>query len=287
MRAGYRRLALACAVAGAMSAVAASPHGGDTLARLARIAELYHDTALGFACQETIEYHGEESGRIRFAYIFTHEDGRLRDFRTWKMGTTAAQRGVEVDPEDYHVPRYLASAYLWAFVFRADRQPLHSFFNLGNDEALSRPAVKIGFQPKGAVQKGLNDWVGVAWVDRKTSQILKVEAWTPENWNRRAERDADLAGARKRESRWESDWYDIESVVTEFSVIKNGMRFPGKVTITRTQSKVRGGKRDFPLVEHEVLRVTQEYSDYEFFSVRTAEQIDHFMAGEGPLPADR
>jgi hypothetical protein len=287
VKAGCRRTALAFAVAGALSAVAGSPHDPGTLARLARIAALYHDSALGFACQETIEYHGEESGRIRFAYIFTHEDGRLRDFRTWKTGTTAAQRGAEVDPEDYRVPRYLASAYLWAFVFRADRQPLHAFFNLGDDEALGRSAVKIGFQPKGEIQKGLNDWAGVAWIDRETSQILKVEAWTPENWNRHAKRDADLAAAPKRGPRWESDWYDIESVVTEFSVVKNGMRFPGKVTITRTQSRVSGGKRDFPLVEHEILRVTQEYSDYEFFSVRTAEQIDHFMAGDEPLPAGR
>lgn len=278
------RLGISC-LATVVAALASAAGGDGTLARLSRVAALYRDTALGFACQETIEYHGEESGRIGFAYIFTHENGRLRDFRTWRTGTTAAQRGAEVDPRDYHVPDYLGSAYLWAFVFRSDRQPLHEFFDLGTGEALGRPAVKIGFQPKGAIRKGLNDWVGVAWIDRETSQILKVEAWTPENWNRRARRDADLAAAATRDPAWESDWYDIEAVATEFSVIENGMRFPGRVTITRTQSKVRGGKRDFPLVEHEILRVTQEYSGYEFFSVRTAEEIGRFVSGDGPLPS--
>src|SRR6185295_2263675 len=105
-----------------------------TLTRLARVAELYRDTALGFACQETIAYSGRATGRIQFAYLFIRdESGRLRDFRTWKTGTTAKERGREVHPEDYRVPAFLEGAYLWAFTFRADRQPLFHFERLGNE----------------------------------------------------------------------------------------------------------------------------------------------------------
>lgn len=256
------------------------PSSGPTLTRLARVAELYRDTALGFACLETIEYRGKRTGRIKFSYLFIHdEDGRFRDYRTWRAGTTANARGTEVNPTDYHVPRFLESAYLWAFVFRSDRQALHAFHDLGDGVALDRPATKLGFQPKGTVQKGLNDWVGIAWIDRETSQILKVEAWTPEDWNRRVERDAAMTDARGHDLGWESDPYDIESIVTEYSVVKNGMRFPGRVTIVRSVSTVLGGERDFPLRERELLRVTQKYSDYEFFSVRTREEIQRIVAG--------
>src|SRR5580765_1677350 len=81
---------------------------GDTersLSRLARVAELYRDTALGFACQETIAYSGIATGRIQFAYLFIRDEhGRFRDFRAWKTGTTAKERGREVNPQDYGVP---------------------------------------------------------------------------------------------------------------------------------------------------------------------------------------
>ena len=108
----------------------------STLSRLARVADLYRDAALEFACLETIEYRGATSGRgrIQFSYIFIHENGKFRDYRTWRTGTTASTKGEEVDPANYHVPQFLESAYLWAFVFREDRQPHHSYFNLGTGE---------------------------------------------------------------------------------------------------------------------------------------------------------
>jgi len=157
----------------------APERSGPTLTRLARVAELYRDTALSFSCQEQIEYRGKSTGRIQFAYLFIHDDdGKFRDYRTWRTGTTASAKGEEVDPANYHVPRFLQSAYLWAFIFRADRQPHHAFFNLGEDTVLGRPALKIGFQPKGTILKGWNDWTGIASIDRETSQILRVEAWS-------------------------------------------------------------------------------------------------------------
>ncbi|HJQ96823.1 MAG TPA: hypothetical protein VJ826_00845 [Candidatus Polarisedimenticolaceae bacterium] len=254
--------------------LATAPSSAPTLSRLARVAELYRDSALNFACLETIEYRGGDSGRIQFSYIFIHDDDKkFRDYRTWRTGTTASAKGEEVDPANYHVPRFLQSAYLWAFVFRKDRQPHHAFFNLGKDEALGRPAVKIGFQPKGSLMKGWNDWAGVAWIDAETSQILKVEAWSPEHWNRKVKLDADVAAAPAKEQLWESEPYEIETVVTEFSVLKNGMRFPGKITIDRVVSTVLGGEREWRTRDRAVYHVTQEYSKYEFFSVRTEVEI--------------
>jgi hypothetical protein len=278
--AGIRRSAAVLAVLVAGSALVTPQAGDSRLATYARVASLYHDTALGFACRETITYRGPTTGRIGFAYIFVHENGRLHDYRTWSSGTLAADRGKEVDPATYHVPRFLASAYLFPFVFREDRQPLHAFYNLGEDEALGRRALKVGFQPKGAIKVGENDWVGTAWFDLETSQFLKVQAWSPADWDKRATREQEIAAAPSKGHSWESDPYEIETVEVEYGVVKNGMRFPSKVTIVQTRSKVHRGERDDPLSEYEILRVTQEYSDYEFFSVRSSEEIRRIVSGD-------
>lgn len=264
-----RRVLLLVATALSLAARAAEADGLDrTLTRLARVAELYRDNALGFACQETIAYSGSKTGRIQFAYLFIRDgSGRLRDFRTWKTGTTAKERGQEVDPRDYGVPRFLESAYLWAFIFRADRQPLYRFDVLREEAALGRSAVVIEFLPREPIRKGLNDWAGYAWVDRETTQILEVEAYTPADWNRKMRRDA-----------------DIERIVTTFGFEKNGMRFPSHVEITTTRFAVVSGSVHDELRESTVRKVTQDYSHFEFFSVRTRDEILRFVNGEGPLP---
>ena len=99
------RIALAVALGASTLATPGGPEPLDldrTLVRLSRVAELYRDSALGFACQETIAYKGERTGRIQFAYLFIRDDGgKLRDFRTWNKGTTASRRGQEVNPLDY------------------------------------------------------------------------------------------------------------------------------------------------------------------------------------------
>jgi hypothetical protein len=265
-------------------------HGADDsgrerlLARLARVAELYRDTALGFACQETITYSGSETGRIGFAYLFIRdESGKLRDFRTWRTGTTVAERGREVDPRDYKVPRFLASAYLWAFVFRSDRQPLYRFDVLREETVGDRTAVVIQFVPREPIRKGLNDWAGFASVDRETSQLLEVEAYTPADWNKRTRRDADVARAQTLDVHDDRKSYEIERIVTVFGFEKNGMRFPSHVAITKTRSSVVPGPAQDALREVTVRTVTQDYSKFEFFSVRSSEEIQHFVNGEVPL----
>jgi hypothetical protein len=273
-----------CALVFLVAVVSAGADAGGadlinpTLTRLARVAELYRDNALGFACHETISYTGSATGRIQFAYLFIRDEhGRLRDFRTWKTGTTAKERGQEVNPGDYRVPRFLESAYLWAFIFRADRQPLHRFESMGEGTTLGHPSLRVEFLPREPIRKGLNDWAGYAWIDRETTQILEVEAYTPADWNRKRRLDAGLAE--------EGQAYDIERIVTQFGFEKNGMRFPSHVEITTTRSTVVPGANHGVLRESTVRKVTQDYARFEFFSVRTKEEITRFVNGGGPLPA--
>ncbi len=253
-----------------------------TLGRLARVAELYRDNALGFACEETISYTGQRNGQVRFSYLFIRdEEGKLHDFRTWKSGKT----GKAIDPRDYKVPRFLESAYLWAFVFRADRQPLYKFA-LGETEAGDDPrVVVILFGPRAPVLAGLNDWVGSARIDRKTSQILSVTAFTPADWNRRIARERAIAAAPTTDVHEDRKSYDIESILTVFGFIKNGMRFPSHVEITMTHSSIAPGSVYDEVNDYVVRKVTQDYRDFEFFSVRSSEEISRFVDDDQPLPA--
>jgi hypothetical protein len=90
--------------------------------------------------------------------------------------------------------------------------------------------------------------------------------------------ESDIAVASSKELVWESEPYEIDTVVTEFTVVKNGMRFPGKVTIDRVVSTVLGGEREWRTRDRKVYHVTQEYSRYEFFSVRTEDEIRRIVA---------
>jgi tetratricopeptide (TPR) repeat protein len=255
----------------------------DRLVRLARVAERYRDTGLNFTCRESISCYDCVPARQQFSYVFVHENGRLRIFRTAATDTISARRGQEADPAAFGVRRFLESATLFAFVFLSDRQPMYSYFGLGEDKALGRSALKIGFQPKDRIVIGKNDWAGVAWIDRDTGQILRVEAWTPENWNAHARREQELAGAELRDPQWKGTLHTIESVVVEFDFEHNGMRFPTKSVMSKTESRVLGGRRDSHLEERERLRVTQEYSDYEFF----AAEPDLHVKGEQAAESER
>ena len=271
-------LAVLCSALTPRTALAAD----ERLARLARVAERYRDPGLNFSCRESISSFESIFSRPQFSYVFVHENGRRRIFRTAATDAISARHGQEVDPAAFGFRHFLGSATLFAFVFLSDRQPMHSYFGLGDDMALGRSAMKIGFQPKDRIVIGKNDWAGVAWIDRETSQILKVEAWTPENWNAHARRAQDISGAGSHNPRWESELYSIESVVVEFDFEHDGMRFPTKSVMLKTESKVLGGQRNSPIDEHERLRVTQEYSDYEFFS---AEPDTHAKAA--PAASDQ
>lgn len=242
------------------------------LDRLRRVAGLYHDTALQFASDEEISATGlREPCRFEYIYVYSASQG-LRDFRT----LPGARHPREVDPGGYPIPQFLRRAYSWVFVFAASARKHHRYAIAGEDEALGRPAIKVTFEPIPPFRRDVNEWFGTAWVDRETFQILKVEALQREEHGKQVELEKDLAspaGSGRVRPRHRS----IERVTTEFSVEKNGMRFPGKASIVRTEFTVPGAAA--PVDESLVYRVEQSYSNYRFFHVRSRDEIRAIVSG--------
>jgi hypothetical protein len=241
------------------------------LDRLGRVAGLYHDTALQFSCDEEITGTGLADAPYRFEYIYVYSASQgLRDYRT----VPGVNPPHEVDPNAYRIPQFLRRAYSWVFVFGAAARKHHRYAIVGEDNALGRAALKVTFEPIPPFRRDVNEWYGTAWVDRETFQILKVEALKREEQRKQRELEEDLAsppgnGRRKR--------HRIERVTTEFSVEKNGMRFPGKVAIALTEFVVPG--EGAPFDESPVYRIEQNYTNYRFFSVRTRDEIRALVSG--------
>ena len=76
-----------------------------------------------------------------------------------------------------------------------------------------------------------------------------------------------------------SETYVVEQISTEFTVVKNGMRFPGSVVTRDLQYRVVGGERSRQHRERLLRRVEQTYQDYRFFGVRTEEEIKGVLGG--------
>jgi hypothetical protein len=77
--------------------------------------------------------------------------------------------------------------------------------------------------------------------------------------------------------------YNIERIVTDFGFEKNGMQFPSHVEITTTRSSFVAGQIHDELRESTVLKVSQDYTHFEFFSVRSSDEIMRFVNGESAL----
>ena len=76
--------------------------------------------------------------------------------------------------------------------------------------------------------------------------------------------------------------YDVADIVTEFTVEKNGMRFPGRVEIVKSRYKIFKGKRGAKAIERDLFRVTQAYTSYRFFGVRARDRVRDIVAGTVP-----
>ena len=146
----------------------------------------------------------------------------------------------------------------------------------GDETVGDRTALVIQFVPREPIRKRLNDWAGYAWIDRESSQILMVEAYAPADWNQKVRPKAELLAKRQP--------YDIVRVVTDFGFEKNGMRFPSHVELTTTHHSVVAGNNRDELRESIAQKLTQDYSRFEFYSVRSSDEIMRFVNGERPLP---
>jgi hypothetical protein len=239
------------------------------LARLSQTAVQYRESALQFSCQERISWSARGKGGVAaFGYVFVFEEGYgFSDYRTPPRRGSRKKPLEKVEPETFGVPRYLGSAYLWIFSFRAERQGRHRYELLGEEDLNGRPALRIHFEPIAPYVPGVNDWFGTAWVERGTAQLLKLEAYTPNSWN-------ELQKARQHENGEGPDTaqYSIERITTLFTVERNGMRFPGKVELSREQVEVSKRGSGWHATTTTLLQVNQVYSNYEFFGVEVQGQ---------------
>jgi hypothetical protein len=256
------------------------------LDRLGRVAWLYADTALRFSCRETIT--ADNQSPHHYDYIYTpDENGRFKDYRTRTVG----HGGQEVDLKDEHLPRWLGQAYSWVFIFRADKRQRYHFVATDGDEVLGRPAIRLTFEPIPPYEEGLNDWSGTAFIDRETSQILRVEASSLNDFLERSRFDAAVeglraalpGGARSTGLEPQPRQFKFETIVTEFGAEKNGMRFPSEVLIEMRRYRVPG-RHGRESDSERVYRVRQEYADYRFFSVRTEQEIKALFSAPAPAP---
>lgn len=256
----------------------AIPELDQLLSRMARVAELYRDNVLSFTCNETISYSGRDaSGLYRFAYIyrFSEEDQLLEDYRIprGRLADASAARQERLALEGYGFPEYVLRAYSWIFVFREEVQPSFRFTIEGTEKCQGRAAIRVRFEAIPPFKDESNAWVGTALVDRETYQLLHVEAI------RASEYDRYLMLRKMREERRDSGasnyrgTYTYSTYTTEFDVVRNGLRLPGRVMITRTEYELRGGPERGAVLEHPAYKVIQTYKRYRFFSVRTAEEI--------------
>jgi hypothetical protein len=248
------------------------------LARMERVARLYSDVALRFVSRETIAASPGPTRSFDYVYIFG-EDGKFRDYRT-RVGDRS---GKEVNLEAAGMPRWLNQAFSWAFIFRSNRRERYHFELEGEAQVLGRTAYRLRFEPIPPIEKNLNDWFGTVWIDRSTSQILRVEAQTPEDFDERWRLARRLAASPVSPKDAIRPYFSVESITTQFGVEKNGMTFPSEVLIERSRFTIpgRSGERfDTRLV----YRVRQTYDDYRFFSVHTADEIRAILSRSAPNP---
>jgi hypothetical protein len=263
---------------------AAEPQDPDLtplLDRLGRVAWLYADTALHFSCRETITVDGGSAHH--YDYIYTHDaDGRFKDYRTRPGGHS----GEEVDLAEERLPRWLGQAYSWVFIFRADRRERYRFAASDGGEVLGRPALRLDFTPILPYEENVNDWWGTFFIDKDTSQILKVEATGLNDFLERA-RFADTIKALRASPPDKSSpgyieppplFFKFETITTLFGTEKNGMRFPSEVQIESRRYRVPGHRGQESDAQR-IYKVRQTYTKYRFFSVRTAAEIKAMLSG--------
>ncbi|HZI95340.1 MAG TPA: hypothetical protein VFE84_13930 [Patescibacteria group bacterium] len=255
-------------------AVAPAPLPGDReagiLQRLARTAVRYREFALKFTCREKMSWSPyEKRGSAEFGYVFEFNEGfGFSDFRTLSNASSRGKAPPEAFPDRMGVPAYLGSPYLWIFTFREERQRRHKYVILGNEQVDGRQAVMIHFEPRPPIDAGVNDWFGTAWVDQETALLLKVEAYTPDNW-------AELSKLKEHLARdtEQGGFHDVQRITTIFSVEKNGMRFPGKVELRNERHRLIRRAGQWSTWTSVRLQVDQEYTGYAFYGVETNQKV--------------
>jgi len=278
-----------------VAASASEPPDLDViLEHLSRVAGLYVDEALRFTCDERIvatRYDLNHRPLARqqhdFAYVYVFEESAatarnrlagLRDFRTELSEAGEIAGAAEVDLADLGLALFLQRAYSWAFIFGTETAARYEFRLEGEDRVLDRDAIVVAFEARPPFRVGANNWLGQAWVDAESYQLLRIEAMTPADADMKAL--ADEAIERNDSS---GRPYSFAIVTTVFGVLKNGMRFPSEVALLGTWAGWTGDAWGWggPYSAHLVYRAEQIYSNYRFFSTRTVDEIEAMVLGGG------
>lgn len=248
------------------------------LDRLDRVAALYRDNALSFTCDETIHHAGRGNPSIlkfRYIYRYSEEKQALDDYRILRgrKSELSPEKKEKIALDHYGLPQFLVRAYSWVFLFEESLWKYQSFAIEGEGDWQGRPAILLRFEPLEAYRQDSDLWYGTAWVDRETFHLLHVEAIETEDYPQYR-----LAHRLMREGRDAATFnyrgaFTYSVCSTDFDVVKHGMRFPGRNVIRRSQYHARSGAGRESLDEDPLYNVTQVYSRYKFFSVRTEEEI--------------
>jgi hypothetical protein len=262
------------------------------LERLARVAELYEGQALSFIALEEIRDRQEgkrtwlwrKERTFKFEYIYGTVDeddaeragdilpGVYMDYRR-----KAGGKGEELAPDEIVEKLGLAALVSRGFSFpvgfRRSVQSLHRYEIVAQEEVFDRPAVVVSIEPLPPHRLGLNNWYGRAWIDSETYLPLKFELFEPEDFT---ERSKLLAAERGEGVEGE---YTFTTMTALFEIVQNGMRFPSQITQERRMVNLRGLRSGRERSESEVFLVTQTYSEYRFFNIRTEEEIHEMIFG--------
>jgi hypothetical protein len=264
-----------------------------------RASFLYLDTALRFACTETIVESGINTKRVhRFAYLFIYDkEHGFQDYRTLRQGKDRRP----VNPSEKGVGLFLERAYMWVLLFNRTRQPKYRYEILDLETIDGVATAAVRFEPIPPYQEGLNDWIGTAWVDPSTYQIVKVEAMKVADFKASTQMQKDASEVHPLPEQGPKHHgpgnpqtmpmlegpgrsYRIEQVTTKFSVLKNGMRFPGEVKLTSTLYYLSKRPEDNRPDEASRIESKQSYTKYSFYAVRTSDEVRRILSSDARPP---
>lgn len=245
------------------------------LEQLDRVAGLYRDTALKFSCDEKIVHarpgFPSRFHEFRYVYEFSEESG-LVDYRVDRL---APQRAAEAPParlSSYELPYFVTRGYSFIFMFDRAHQARHRYALGAETPVMGRPALPIAFEPISPIESDVNDWYGTLWADASSLQPLRIEAIKQPDHEQEQAFQGALNSTGPLQGPSTNGWA-FARVQAEFSQEKNGMRFPGRITINGTLARIRIRKGKRVPDERSLFTVTQLYTNYRFFGVKTIEEI--------------
>ena len=261
-------------------------------ARLGRLAAIYQPAMVSFTARETIVETRYSSAGGAAETLSSIGDRRISEFEyvygehglDGNLSTGFRRRMAAADPDPraslaaFESTSLLGAAHGWPLlVARRNGRPAYRYVVAGEDSALGRPAVLIAFRPTAEAPGGSPGWFGTAWIDRETSQILRVYALGAADHE---EKVRFMDAVRRRDASAEE--FTFTEITTDFWEEMNGLRFPGQVAIKRNRYRVTGDIVE-PFETFPELEVAQTYTDYRFLAIPSADEIRRLISGPGTV----